>query len=341
MAHQNLSLRQKLLTGVAVAAAATGGTVAALAATGDGKHPGHRAGSSHAGRSHPRCLAGQLRAPAGYLGLSQDQLRSELDKGKSLAQVAEATPGKSVGGLVEAIVSARKARLASALARGRITKAQENASSVKVTRRVSARVSRTDTCRPRATTHHVPDLVRAAHYLGVPSRQLRAELSSGRSLAQVAAATPGKSATGLIAALVTERKARLAAAAAAGKITHAHEQTRAAHLESRLTAAVNRVVRPTTRQPGSLLGRLSVASAYLGMTPEQLKTALRSGSSLAQVANTTKGKSAAGLIAALIADRRAKLAAAVASGRLTAAKEKHLLAALSQRITAAVNGAPR
>ena len=103
MADKNLSLRQKLLAAVAIAAVATGGTVAALAATGDGKHAGPRLNAGHPASLHQRCLAGQLRVPSSYLGLSRAQLRSDLGSGKTLAQVADATPSKSADGLVKAI----------------------------------------------------------------------------------------------------------------------------------------------------------------------------------------------------------------------------------------------
>jgi hypothetical protein len=86
---------------------------------------------------------------------------------------------------------------------------------------------------------------------------------------------------------------------------------------------------------------VSEAAAYLGTTPEQLMAALRSGRTLAQVADATNGKSAGGLVAALVHGAHAKLDAGVAAGHLTAAQEKRLLATLSQRLTAAVNATRR
>jgi hypothetical protein len=70
-------------------------------------------------------LFSDLSAAADYLGLTQAQLREQLDSGKSLAQIAQAQ-GKSVSGLVDALVSAAKTRLDDAVAAGRLTKAQEN-----------------------------------------------------------------------------------------------------------------------------------------------------------------------------------------------------------------------
>jgi hypothetical protein len=239
MADKNLSLKQKLLAGVAIAAVATGGTVAALAATGDGKHAGRRVASAHAAGPHRRCLGGQLGVASGYLGVPRAQLRSELGAGESLAQIAAATPGKSPDGLAKAIANAKLARLHEALAAGRITQAQGDARDANLTRRITDRINRPPSCRARTTAGRVPDLRAAARYFGMSPEQLRSQLSSGRSLAEVGAATSGKSAAGLIATLVADRKATLAAAAAAGKITHAQESSRVARAVAAVTAAVN------------------------------------------------------------------------------------------------------
>ena len=66
---------------------------------------------------------GGLDAAAGYIGITEEQLRSELEGGKSLAQVATAH-GKSVDGLVNALVAQAKSRLDNAVSAGRLTKAQ-------------------------------------------------------------------------------------------------------------------------------------------------------------------------------------------------------------------------
>jgi hypothetical protein len=64
----------------------------------------------------------ELDAAASFLGLTESQLRAELEGGKSLAQVAR-DHGKSVDGLVAALVSSAKQRLDKDVAAGRITKA--------------------------------------------------------------------------------------------------------------------------------------------------------------------------------------------------------------------------
>ena len=66
-----------------------------------------------------------LDAAAAYLGLSEDQLRNQLEGGKTLAQVAK-DKGKSVDGLVDAMLADKKKRIDAAVAAGKITKAQRD-----------------------------------------------------------------------------------------------------------------------------------------------------------------------------------------------------------------------
>ena len=66
-----------------------------------------------------------LDAAASYLGLSEDQLRTQLENGKTLAEVAK-SQNKSVDGLVDAIVADAKQHLDAAVKAGKITKSQED-----------------------------------------------------------------------------------------------------------------------------------------------------------------------------------------------------------------------
>jgi hypothetical protein len=66
-----------------------------------------------------------LDAAASYLGLSVSDLRSKLESGKSLADVAK-EQGKSVDGLIQALVDDAKKHLDDAVSQGRLTQEQEN-----------------------------------------------------------------------------------------------------------------------------------------------------------------------------------------------------------------------
>lgn len=92
--------------------------------------------------------------------------------------------------------------------------------------------------------HRGGDLTAATAYLGLTEAELRADLQSGKSLADVANATDGKSVDGLVAALVTAEQASLAKAVTAGELTAAQQTEILANLEQRITDMVNGV-RPT------------------------------------------------------------------------------------------------
>jgi Protein of unknown function (DUF2680) len=68
-------------------------------------------------------FGGGTSAAASYLGLTATALRSDLLAGKTLAQVAK-SQGKSVDGLVAAMVSAQKKRLDTAVSSGVLTEEQ-------------------------------------------------------------------------------------------------------------------------------------------------------------------------------------------------------------------------
>jgi len=185
------------------------------------------------------------------------------------------------------------------------------------------------------------DLAAAATYLGVTQADLLTSLQSGKTLAQVAGATSGKSVAGLIDALVAAEKTELAAAVTAGRLT----QAQADQITSGLTAHVTAEVNSTAHGPGGPgLGHgpgcdeLTAAATYLGVTPAALGAQLQAGKTLAQVADATSGKSAAGLVDALVAAEKTELAAAVTAGRLTQAQSDQIATTLKARFTALVNG---
>ena len=88
---------------------------------------------------------------------------------------------------------------------------------------------------------------------------------------------------------------------------------------------------------GHGMASLDAAASFLGITETQLRSSLESGDSLADVAKA-KGKSVDGLIAALVASAKERIAADVAAGRLTEAQEQDILSGLEQRVTDMVNG---
>jgi hypothetical protein len=156
----------------------------------------------------------------------------------------------------------------------------------------------------------------AAAYLDVPQTQLRSELHSGKSLAQIAEADSGHSSGGLIAALVGARSA---------------------HLSERITTLVSRP--GDTRQKAGGHARSSartVALAYLDLSPAQVRTQLQAGKSLGEIADATPGRSASGLIDAILANAAKRLGPKTATGHLSKSAQTARMARIRKRVSAVV-----
>ena len=96
--------------------------------------------------------------------------------------------------------------------------------------------------------------------------------------------------------------------------------------------------RPSGPNPMAFMGDLMKAtSEYLGVDPKTLLPELRGGKSLADIANATPGKNAAGLIAALTNAANARVDAGVTANKLTADQAAALKTKIAAEITAFVN----
>jgi hypothetical protein len=165
------------------------------------------------------------------------------------------------------------------------------------------------------------DVQVAAAYLGSTPRQVRRRLRAGETLGQLAEAGKGTSRAGLLTALQRAR----AAAVKQRRLPAAQERTELAALRAELELELSRV---RGRRPGEL----AIATRYLGITPAALTAALRAGSSLADLAQRTAGRSRGGLIAAIMAPRRARLEAAARSHQITTAEERAAIGLLRARV---------
>jgi len=142
-------------------------------------------------------------------------------------------------------------------------------------------------------------------------------------------------------------KDQIEAAVTAGKLTRAQADA----IEAKIDAGQGLGFGGPGRGPGGpgghfgpgggmrgILGpSLDAATSYLGLTEAQIRTQLQSGKTLAQIA-TAQGKTADGLVGALVTAETAQLAKAVQAGKLTAAQQTQILATLKQRVTDLVNG---
>jgi hypothetical protein len=238
-------VRQKVIAAAAVAALVAGGALAAVSATGQSGDAKRGARHGNAARARSR----DLTTAATYLGLSTAELSRQLRGGKTLAQIAASSGGgRSAQGLIEVLEAARRAKLAKVAAN--------------LPKRISAEVQRpggpgAHRGRPRLSartrlhalfTRHrrLGDAIAA--YLSSTPAQVERQLASGKTLAQLAAATPGKSAAGLVTALVAAQR-RIPAVAAAQ--AHRSAAQRAAH-EERLQRRAARLTQRRFAGPAAL-----------------------------------------------------------------------------------------
>lgn len=156
------------------------------------------------------------------------------------------------------------------------------------------------------------------------------------------AAKLGKSPDELKNAIKAVEKDRVAQALQAGRIT----QDQANTLNQRIDQGQGLGLRgpglgeigprgagkPGAGKPGAgLRGELSGVAAFLGLQPQELKTQLGAGKSLAQIAQA-KGKSRDDLKSFLTNEAKTRLSAAVTAGRLTQAQADQMLAKMTANL---------
>jgi D-Tyr-tRNAtyr deacylase len=177
-------------------------------------------------------------------------------------------------------------------------------------------------------------LTPAAGYLAIPLSTLQSDLKGGKTLAQEATAK-GKTASGLIDAVVAAETKLLDAQNAAGWLTDAQETALLANFKNQVSELVNNGpgVPPVGLKNG---GPLQTAADYLGMSVSDLAADLKAGKTLAQEA-TAKGKTVDGLVQAMLAPLRSELDKRVTAGDITAAQETAIVNHATTMLTNLVN----
>ncbi|MBI2772886.1 MAG: hypothetical protein HYX56_00110 [Chloroflexi bacterium] len=168
----------------------------------------------------------------------------------------------------------------------------------------------------------------AADYIGITTAQLRTQMGSDKSMADVAIAY-GKDRNGLVQALT------LATAADINAL-----------VDKKGTPQKGQDGQNDRRGPkGPALGfgikvdGLEAATTYLGITAADLRTQLAAGKTLGQIADglASAGKSKAGLIQAMVAAETTRIDAAVTAGKLTADQATKLKATVTEMVTKIVD----
>jgi hypothetical protein len=183
-----------------------------------------------------------LSAAATFLGLSAEQIQTDLQNGQTLAGIAKAQ-GKTADDLVAALVAALKTKLDAAVTAGKLSSDQETKILAALQTEITNTVNGTQPSmtigpgfgfggfgpgRPSRgggaffIIGFGGDLPAAATFLGLSGEQIRTDLQNGQTLADIAKAQ-GKTADDLVAALVAAEKASLDKAVSAGHLTSDQE----------------------------------------------------------------------------------------------------------------------
>jgi hypothetical protein len=208
--------------------------------------------------------AAGLAVAAGGGALAATQLDSPKAENQAIVNDAAQQLGIEPSKLTSALQKALEDRVDAAVAAGRLTQAQGNALKARIESGDVPLFAPTGGPGPHFGGPHGPGFGgfdAAASYLGLTEAELRTQLESGKTLADVAKAQ-GKTADGLIQALYDDAKTHLDAARAAGRITQAEEDQALADLKQRITDQVNgtapRFFGRRGFVPGPALSRMAV-----------------------------------------------------------------------------------
>ncbi len=172
----------------------------------------------------------------------------------------------------------------------------------------------------------------AADTIGVSTDELREAVQGGQTVAQVAQ-SKGVDPQRVIDAIVAAATQKIDQALADGKI----DEPRAAELKRKLPQIADRLVNQTRQlvrraeRRSRRKAAIETAAKAIGISTDELVDAVKSGRSIADVADS-KGVEVSKVVGALVAEATKRIAEAVDAGRLPAAEGDQLKSRLADRI---------
>jgi hypothetical protein len=183
----------------------------------------------------------QNAAAAKTLGITEAELKTAMQGGKTIAQLAT-DKGVALDKVITAMVDDMKAKVAAALAAGTITQAKADAELAEEPKETTDKVNNVNKGRGGkggAGVESGQNAV-AAKILSMTDAELKTALHGGKSLAQLAAEKNVPVNT-LVTAMVDDVKAKVSAALTAGTITQAKADAELAEEPTETTDKVNAV----------------------------------------------------------------------------------------------------
>ncbi len=166
--------------------------------------------------------------------------------------------------------------------------------------------------------------------LGLTQEELREQFAAGNTAAEIAA-VQGVELDTIVSALTDEIQAKVAAKVEAGDITQEEADEKLEGLEAKITERLNTV--PTMRNGRGhwKSGGSEIVQDLLGLTQEEIREALQSGQTLADLAETN-GVSTDALVDAIVAGAEANIAEKLEAGDITQDRADNILEGLEEKI---------
>jgi hypothetical protein len=202
----------------------------------------------------------QTPAIAEALGMTEADLRTELQAGKSVADVASAK-GVALDAVVNAVIAAQTTSLSHAVTDGRITQAQADALLANLRVTLPGQLQTKQVAGLEGSgfggrggrggpggMRGGASLTTVATALGITEAELQTELQAGKTIAAVAMAK-GVDVSVVSNALLEAEKTKLAQAVTDGKLTQAQADERLANAQTRINDFLNGTL-PQRSGPG-------------------------------------------------------------------------------------------
>ena len=269
---------------------------------------------------------------ANALQMTVADLRTALSSGQTVAQLAQ-QHNVSLDSVVAAVTAARAAQLQVAVQAGKLT--QDQADQL-LTGLKTGYTFWFSTGKPpedwKERDIAEDNLAILASQLSMTPHDLREALRSGETVTQLAR-EKGVSVASLVTDVTAIRAAQLQKAVAAGKLTQDQANHILSNLQRGFTFWFNNGNPPEDWKNRVIAdGHIELIAAQLGMTPGQLLDNLKSGETIAQLAQE-KGVNVDSLVTDVTAIRAAQLQKAVAAGKLTQEQANQMLTNLHKGYT--------
>lgn len=276
-------------------------------------------------------------------GLDPQDIMAQLREGSTLSDIITANGG-DVDVVIDAVVAAITTRVQDAVTAGNLTQEEADVILANLEEQVANAINGefNPGQRPgrisRAFQGAQILLDAAAEAIGLDAQEIRSQLRSGSTLADIITANGGD-VEAVIADAVTTATEQINTAVTNGRITQEEADTIIASLETTFTNMVNGEFRQQVGHNIAVRGIIRLAAQETGLSEQEIVEQYRAGNSLASIL-TANGVNVDEFIELAVSQAEERLTQAVENGRLTQEEADERLTQLREELTTGINEAP-